>query len=84
MAMRGLSNVTFVGDTTAGSFSNQINRELPNGWAYSISIGQWVDGDGISYEGIGLAPDLLVQNKKDDVLSGKDEALEKAIEILNE
>lgn len=82
LAMKVLPQVTFVGDTTSGAFSNQINRELPNGWGYSLSIGQWVDGNGLSYEGKGLAPDVVIQNKKQDILSGKDEALEKAIEIL--
>ncbi len=82
LAMKVLPQVTFVGDTTTGAFSNQINRELPNGWGYSLSIGEWRDADGISYEGVGLAPDILVQNKKMDVLNGKDEALEVAIEIL--
>lgn len=82
LAMNVLPQVTFVGDTTSGAFSNQINRELPNGWGYSLSIGQWLDANGVSYEGIGLAPDILVQNKKQDLLNGKDEALEKAIDIL--
>ncbi len=82
LAMKVLPQVTFVGDTTSGAFSNQINRELPNGWGYSLSIGQWTDAAGISYEGKGLAPDVVIQNEKQDVLNGKDEALEKAIELL--
>jgi len=82
LAMKVLPQVTFVGDTTSGAFSNQINRELPNGWGYSLSIGQWVDANGLSYEGIGLAPNIVIQNKKQDVINGKDKALEKAIEIL--
>lgn len=82
LAMKVLPQVTFVGDTTSGAFSNQINRELPNGWGYSLSIGEWVDENGVSYEGIGLAPNIVIQNKKQDVLNGKDEALEKVIEIL--
>lgn len=64
--------------------SNQINRELPNGWGYSISIGQWTDENNVSYEGVGLAPDVVVQNKRQDILNGKDEALEKEIELLNQ
>ncbi len=82
LAMKVIPNVTFVGDTTAGAFSNQINREMPNGWGYSLSIGQWVDANGISYEGIGLAPNVVVLNQKSDVLSGTDEALEKGIDLL--
>lgn len=83
LAMRVLPQVTFVGDTTSGAFSNQINRELPNGWGYSLSIGEWVNANGVSYEGIGLPPDIVIQNTTQDVLNGYDEALEKAMEIVN-
>ncbi len=83
MAMKELPQVTFVGDTTSGAFSNQINRELPNGWGYSLSIGEWLDANGNSYEGLGMAPNIVIQNKKQDVLLGRDEALEKAVELLN-
>ena len=38
--------------------------------------------DGTSYEGIGLPPDVVVQNDSADVANGRDEALEKAISIL--
>lgn len=82
MAMRVLPQVTFMGDTTAGAFSNQINREMPNGWGYSLSIGQWTDADGVSFEGVGLPPDVLILNKESDLLDGTDEALEKAMEHL--
>ncbi|MBX2876978.1 MAG: S41 family peptidase [Saprospiraceae bacterium] len=82
LAMRTLPQVTTVGDTTAGAFSNQINREMPNGWGYSVSIGEWRTADGASFEGQGIPPQVLVRNKRADVLNGKDEVLEKAIELL--
>ncbi len=82
LAMRTLPQVTIVGDTTAGAFSNQINREMPNGWGYSVSIGEWRAADGTSFEGPGIPPQILVRNQRADVLNGKDEALEKAIELL--
>ena len=82
LAMRTLPQVTTVGDTTAGAFSNLVLRELPNGWGYSMSIGDWRAADGTSYEGVGLPPDIVLQNRRGDVLSGKDEALDKAIELL--
>lgn len=82
LAMKTLPQVTIVGDTTAGAFSNQINRELPNGWGYSLSIGEWLDADFQSHEGLGIVPDVLVENKKSDLLLGKDEAVETAISLL--
>lgn len=82
LAMKKLPQVTLVGDTTAGALSNQINRELPNGWGYSLSIGEWLDEKGNSYEGIGIVPDILVQNVKKDLEKGRDEMLENAIQLL--
>lgn len=79
LALKPRPNVTFIGDTTAGAFSNQINRELPNGWGYSLSIGQWTDAAGVFYEGVGLVPDTIVLNDSTDLLAGQDEALETAI-----
>lgn len=82
LAMRTLPQVTTVGDTTAGAFSNLLLRELPNGWGYSMSIGEWRAADGSTYEGVGLPPDEVVQNKRADYLNGRDEVLERAIELL--
>jgi len=82
MAMSMYDYVTIVGDTTSGAFSDMTSRELPNGWVYSISIGDWRSSDGTSYEGIGLPPDLVVQNDSTDIANGRDEALEKAISLL--
>lgn len=83
MAMSRIEHVTIVGDTTSGAFSDMVSRELPNGWIYTLSIGDWRTFDGISYEGIGLPPDIVVQNDSADVANGRDEALEKAISIIS-
>jgi hypothetical protein len=83
LAMREYDHVTIVGDTTSGAFSDMTSRELPNGWVYSISIGDWRSADGTSYEGIGVPPDVLVQNDSTDIANGRDEALEKAIALLS-
>jgi C-terminal processing protease CtpA/Prc len=81
--MKTNPRVTVIGDTTSGAFSDIIKRELPNGWIYSISIGDWRDVNGISYEGEGIPPDLVVRNKVDDIANGKDEAIEKAIDMIS-
>ena len=82
LAMQELSNVTQLGDYTSGAFSDNIARELPNGWFCFMSIGDYRAADGKSYEGIGVKPDVLLINSKADILSGKDIELEKALEIL--
>jgi carboxyl-terminal processing protease len=82
-AMNTLENVTQIGDTTSGAFSDMIIKELPNGWGYSISVGQWNDRDDRNWEGIGISPDILVENDSTDVANGIDRALEQAVEFLN-
>ncbi len=83
LAMKMSPNVTFIGDTTAGAFSNQINRELPNGWGYSLSIGDWRDANNVSHEGVGLVPDILIQNTRQELLDGEDRVLDEALSFLS-
>jgi C-terminal processing protease CtpA/Prc len=82
LAMKRLDNVTVIGDTTSGALSDARSFELPNGWAYTIGIGDWRDYQGKNYEGIGIAPDILVRNDSLMVMNGKDEALESALKML--
>ncbi|MBP7239576.1 MAG: S41 family peptidase [Saprospiraceae bacterium] len=82
LAMQELANVTQLGDFTSGAFSDNIARELPNGWFCFMSIGDYRAADGKSYEGIGVKPDMWIVNSKQDIQSGKDRTLEKALELL--
>ncbi|QNF32738.1 S41 family peptidase [Adhaeribacter swui] len=72
-----------IGDTTLGCYSDQARRELPNGWYYTISVNDIRPADGKSYEGIGIAPDVLVKNTKAEVLGGKDRVLERALATIH-
>ena len=82
LALRQFDHVKTVGDTTAGSFSDNPNFELFNGWIFSVSVGDYRAPGGISYEGIGMAPHVYSKTTKEDLLNGKDSALEKAMEML--
>jgi hypothetical protein len=83
LAMRQNGQVQQVGDTTYGIFSDNPQRELPNGWIFTVSTGDFRAADGRNYEGIGLVPEVLVQNRKEEVEAGLDKALEKAVELLS-
>jgi carboxyl-terminal processing protease len=82
MALRTLPRVTVMGDTTNGSISTKIARELSNGWYYSLTPQQVEMFDGRSYEGRGLAPDLVVRNDVAEIRAGVDRLMEAAIEWL--
>jgi carboxyl-terminal processing protease len=84
LAMKEFDHVTIMGDTTAGSYSDNPTTELPNGWMLSLSVGDYRAADGKSYEGIGTSPDIWMRTSKEELLAGKDTALEKALlKLLN-
>lgn len=82
LAMRENDKVIQIGNTTAGAFSDTVPFELPNGWIYTVSVGDYRGSDGKSYEGLGIAPDIYSINKKSDLLQGIDKTLERAINLL--
>lgn len=84
MAFITLPNVTVVGDTTNGAHGTMIGRELANGWFYSIVTQKVKLFDGISYEGIGITPDIYCKNVVSEIAGGIDKTLQLSIDLLNE
>ncbi|NOU46805.1 MAG: S41 family peptidase [Bacteroidales bacterium] len=82
LAMKTLPNTAVVGDTTTGCFSPKVERELPNGWSFTLSSKTAVSADMVQYEGFGIPPDYTVLNTKNDVDDKRDVMLEKAIEVI--
>jgi C-terminal processing protease CtpA/Prc len=81
---KNLPNSTHIGDTTMGAFGEITSiAELPNGWTFMYPCTLTTFPEGGSPEGIGLIPDILVENTKSEIESGKDNALEYAIEFLS-
>lgn len=80
--LRVLPNVTIVGQNTTGAMGERIEKEMPNGWIYSITGQVMFAADGISYEGPGIPPDVLVTNTLEELEAGVDNMLDTALEIL--
>jgi carboxyl-terminal processing protease len=81
--MKSFSQVTQIGDTTAGDFSNISNRKfLPNGWSYQYSSQMFLLPDGKSLDGIGHIPSIYIKNTPIDIIANNDKVLEKAIDYL--
>jgi C-terminal processing protease CtpA/Prc len=81
LAMRSRANTTVVGDTTGGASGGPIVRELANGWTYQLS--EWIEytPDRRTFEGIGLAPDIVVKPTAADSGKETDAALDAALAI---
>jgi hypothetical protein len=81
--LKSFSQVTQIGDTTAGDFSDiSMRRFLPNGWQYQFSIMMFLLPDGSSLDGIGHIPDIQIRNSTYDIQSNIDVVFEKAVEYL--
>ncbi len=81
--LKSFSQVTQIGDSTAGDFSDiGMVRFLPNGWQYEYSIMMFLLPDGSSLDGIGHAPDVQIRNSVSDIQAGNDLVFEKAVKYL--
>lgn len=83
MAFRAAPRATVIGSTTAGADGNVSQFFLPGGISTMISgIGVYYP-DGRETQRIGIVPDIVVKPTIKGIREGKDELLEKAVEIIN-
>ncbi len=76
--MKGLPNVTLMGQITGGGGGGNYGYQLSNGWMIAISVSDFVDKDGLSIEP-GVSPDITVVNSAAELEAGIDRMLEMAI-----
>ena len=84
LAMRTLPHARVIGATTAGAMADSPPLPLSNGWVATVPVNVFRDAAGVCYEGLGIAPDLYVENEPEDVRRGRDAALELALAFLRE
>lgn len=76
-----LPNFTIVGDTTGGGLGMPNGGQLPNGWTYRFSVTKTLSVHGQNFEN-GVPPDIYMTLLPDHNITGTDNILEKAIEII--
>jgi len=72
---------TIIGQPTAGTNGNVNPFSLPGGYSISWTGMKVLKHDGSQHHGIGIQPDILLNKTIRGVREGKDEFLDKAIEI---
>jgi carboxyl-terminal processing protease len=72
---------TVVGTRTYGKGVFQEVMDLPAGGALDLTIGQYLTADGTSILGVGVKPDVRVE---DDPDTPEDEALDRALAVLGQ
>lgn len=84
MAYKLNPNVTVIGSTTAAADGNVSQFNLPGG------ISTMISGVGVYYpderetQRIGIVPDIEIKPTIKGIIEGRDELLEKAIQLINE
>ncbi|MEI7829485.1 MAG: S41 family peptidase [Prolixibacteraceae bacterium] len=82
MAFRAGANTTIIGSTTAGADGNFSTIILPGGLKTGISgIGVYYP-NGKETQRVGIVPDIIVKPTIEGIKKGKDELIEKAIELI--
>ena len=83
LAMKAMENVTLLGDTTGGGGGMPMSSELPNGWVVRFSSAPSFDTD-MNHVEFGVAPDIRLDMKDEDLQAGKDTYIEAARKLIND
>jgi C-terminal processing protease CtpA/Prc len=71
-----------VGEATAGTNGNVNPFVLPGGYSVSWTGMQVLKHDGSRHHGVGIRPTIPVQRTRAGVAAGRDELLERAVEVV--
>ncbi|MEZ7884853.1 MAG: S41 family peptidase, partial [Bacteroidales bacterium] len=83
MALRAVPNAVILGSTTAGADGNTSWFFLPGGINTAISgIGVYYP-NGSETQRVGIVPDIEVKPTIKGIIEGRDEILERAVDIIN-
>ncbi len=81
MAMRARARCVVIGEVTAGALADTQSLSIDGDWRFTVPINVFRDANGVSWEGVGLAPDLWLKNTADDILRDSDRVLALAITL---
>jgi carboxyl-terminal processing protease len=81
MPFKYSKRATLVGETTAGSYSLTRHIDFDNGMILNIAAVHHTFPDGSQFEGIGITPDVPVDTTPEDLRTGRDPVLKKAVEL---
>lgn len=82
VAFRNGARGPIIGEPSAGSTGQTLLLSLPAGWQFRVTVTRDAFPDGTEFVRTGIAPELPVQVRVEDVLAGRDAALERAREYL--
>lgn len=85
MSMQTFPQTRLIGENTNGSFSDVLEKALPNGWKIWLANEVYRDAEGINYEALGLPPEeTAILFDLDAIDAGYDPGIETALSTLAE
>lgn len=81
-ALQDAGRATLVGETTFGKGSVQIPHSLSDGSIMRVTVARWFTPANRSIDGVGLAPDEVVEISEEQRAAGEDPQLDRAVELL--
>lgn len=79
--LKGLENVTLVGQITGGGGGGNSGYQLSNDWVLAVSVSDFIDKEEKTIE-TGVQPDIAIENTAKGIANGEDEMLERALGIF--
>jgi carboxyl-terminal processing protease len=81
-ALKDNRHITIVGQKSFGKGLVQEVDSLSNGASVKITIAKWYTPNGLSIQGNGITPDIVVERTEADINANKDPQLDKAVELI--
>ena len=81
MPFKDNGRAVIVGETTGGSTGQPFMHTFEQGILLAVGTKRATMPDGTPFEGIGIAPDVLVEVRREDLYAGRDPVLERAIAL---
>lgn len=77
--LQALGRARIFGEVTAGQALPAVASRLPNGDVLMYVVADFTGPNGARFEGAGVLPDVTVPLRREDLLAGRDAALEAAL-----
>mgnify|MGYP003579695879 FL=1 len=61
LMMRAFPHVTHLGERTRGDLSSLLPKPFPNGFRVTLAYQRVLDDEGVSYEGVGIPPERMIE-----------------------
>jgi carboxyl-terminal processing protease len=82
MPFKDNGRAVLVGESTAGSSGQPYYEDLGDGMRLAVGMKREFFPDGARFEGVGVAPDLVLLPTAVELRNGRDPELERALEVL--